>query len=171
MALSKWPEVKEKLIQVEAIDLLEEEQRYFYIGQEKQYEQYIADNLNDICEGFGIPKVKKIIRQARYDFPNFSIKPDIIVIHEDDTYSVFEIKCTNPKYPCTSVTEQTRAIGQLLLYKSTLKEIYGASPRMFLVDTKIHKRTVLVFSEMELPITLIEVQNDRVFIPYMNHKE
>lgn len=153
------------------IDILEEKQRYFFIGQEKQFEEYVVSNIDDICEGLCLPRVKKIKRQKRYDLPSFSIKPDLIVIHEDDTFSVFEIKCTNPKYPGTSVTEQTRAIGQLLLYKSTLKELYNASPRLFLVDTKIHKRTVMVFSEIKLPVTLIEIQNDRVFIPYMRHEE
>jgi hypothetical protein len=153
------------------IDILEEKQRYFYIGKEKEFEQYVIDNINDICEGLEIPKVKKIKRQPRYDFISFSIKPDIIIIHEDNTHSIFEIKCTNDKYPGTSVTEQTKAIGQLLLYKSVLKELKGASPRMFLIDTKIHKRTVAIFSEMKLPITLIEIQNDRVFVPYKHHKE
>lgn len=155
----------------DTIQLLEEDQRFFYIGQEKEFENYVYENMDSLCRGLGLPKAKRIKRQKRYDIGGFSIKPDIIVIHEDDTYSVFEIKCTNMKHPGTSVTAQTYAIGQLLLYKSVLKQKYGASPRMFLVDTKIHMRTVCVFSETRLPMTLVEIQNDRVFVPYKMHEE
>ena len=158
MGVSKW-------------DVLNEEQRYFYIGIEKDYEKFIVNNIEDICDGLNLPKIETIKQQPRYNLEMFSIRPDIIVYHVDGTYSVFEIKCSRNKYPSEGAYNQAQAIGQLLLYKSVLKEINGASPRMFLVDQKIYTRTVCVFSEMQLPITLIEVQGNRVFIPYMNHKE
>lgn len=151
-------------------ELLNEPQRYFFIGKEKEFEDYVVENLNDLCDGLGLPKVKKVKRQKRYTMDTYSIKPDLIVIHDDDTYSVFELKCTNEKHPSTSVAAQTAAIGQLLLYRSTLNEKYKVTPRMFLVDTKIHPRTVCVFSDLKLPITLIEIQNGRVFVPYARHE-
>lgn len=162
MAKSKWPDVKE---------IISEEQRFFFIGKEKEYEQYIADNLAEICEGIGLPEIKEIKRQPRSNVGSFSIKPDILVVHIDDTASIFEIKCVDSKYPSSAVSEQCRAIGQMLLYKNVYKEMNGASPRMFLVDQKIHKRTMCVFADLKLPITLIEVQGGRVFIPYKHHED
>lgn len=160
-----------KLNHEQTKQMLYSPQTSFFDGKEKEYEEYIAECLDDICENMGLPPIKKVIRQKRYNFETFSIKPDIIAIHEDMTYSVFEIKCVNAKYPGTAPSEQCRAIGQLLLYKSVLKEKHnGASPRMFLVDQKIAPRTVCVFSDMKLPITLLEVGKDYVFIPYMMHE-
>lgn len=148
-------------------EIIDEPQRYFFIGKEKQYEEYIQENLKDICDGLGLPKIVEVKSQQRFNTGTFSIKPDLMAFHIDGTLSVFEIKCCNDKYPSTSVGEQTRAIGQMLLYKSVLEEIRGDKIRVFLVDQKIHKRTVCVFADMKLPVTLVEVQNDRVFIPYM----
>lgn len=153
------------------LEILNEKSYKIFDGKEKEFEEYVSENLNEICAGIGLPSIKKIMRQKRFDLDSFAIIPDIIAIHEDNTYSVFEIKCVNMKYPSTSANEQCRAIGQILLYKSALTEIYGGiSPRMFLVDQKISSKAVCVFSEMKLPITLMEINNDRVFIPYSWHE-
>ena len=148
---------------------LQEEQKRFFIGQEKEFEEYVLKNLDDICRGLSLPPALRVIQQLRKDLPTFLIRPDVFVVHADMTTSVFEIKCSNAKYPSTGVSEQCKSIGQLLLYKSVLTELNGASPRIFLVDQKIYFRTVCVFSEMQLPITLIEIQDDVVFVPYMHH--
>lgn len=159
-----------KLSQDHAYELLKSPHSTIFIGKEKEYEEYVSNYLDEICDALNLPKVKRVIRQKRFDFPSFAIQPDIIVIHEDMTYSVFEVKCVNEKNPQVSGAEQVRGIGQLLLYKSVLKELNnGASPRMFLVDQKIHFRTVCVFSDEKLPITLIELNRDYMFIPYKRH--
>jgi hypothetical protein len=179
MAKSKWDTVKDKLILVEGwardgltedqvINILNEKQRYYFTGKEKEYEKYIKENIIDICKNIGLPKVLSVKSQQRFDIDSFSIKPDIMIYHENNSLSVFEVKCCNYKYPSTGVSEQTKAIGQLLLYKNVLEELRRDKVRVFLIDQKIYKRTVCIFANMKLPITLIEVQNDRVFIPYKN---
>lgn len=149
----------------EAYKELKKEQKYFFIGKEKDYEENFVENLFEICEVLKLPKIKKIERQKRYNIANFSIIIDVIVFHVDDTYSIFEVKCNN-KYPSSQATSQTNAIGQLLLYSSCLTEIYGAEPRLFLVDQKINIRTMCAFSQYKLPITLLEFQKDKLFVPY-----
>ena len=78
---------------------------------------------------------------------------------------MFEIKKTNNKYPATGTYNQLSAVGQLYLYKAILSR-NGAKVRLALVDNKIHKRTAYAFIKEKLPITLVEVQGDRAFIPY-----
>ena len=113
----------------------------------------------------GLSKPKKIERQKRMNLVNFSLVMDVFVTHEDNTLSIFEIKCNN-RYPSTQTVSQTNAIGQLLLYSSCVTEKYGVIPRLFLVDQKINLRTVCCFTQYKLPITLIEFQKDKLFIPY-----
>ncbi len=150
----------------DALEMLREEQRYFYIGKEREYEEYVKENLYDICENLGLAPIIEIQQQPRFEIDNFSIKPDLIVIHKDNTVSIFEIKKTNSKYPSTAPNEQCRAIGQILLYKNIIETISKKKTRAFLVDEKIHIRTLHTFKGNNLPITLMEIQNDRVFIPY-----
>ncbi len=158
--------IKNKFEYVDILETLDSAQEYIFEGNEKEYEEYVFENLNEICGYLDLPKIREIKRQQRFNPRSFSIKPDLIVYHEDETVSVFEIKCSNPKYPASGVTEQTRAIGQLLLYKNVLEEMLNTKVRVHLIDQKIHKRTFFVFAGMKLPISLIEIQNDRLFIPY-----
>jgi hypothetical protein len=170
MAKSKYEEYidKNNLSVEEVKEIVEEKPKYIFDGKEKQYEEYIKENLQDICDKLDLPKIVQIEQQRRIDIDNFSVKPDLITIHEDGTISIFEIKCCNYKHPSTGTASQAQAIGQLLLYKNIFEEIRQEKVRVFLVDQKIFKRTLLIFSDLKLPITLMEVQYNRVFIPYRN---
>ncbi|WP_408954746.1 hypothetical protein [Natroniella sp. ANB-PHB2] len=151
----------------EALKILKEEQAYCFNGSESEFEEYIKDCLPELCSKIGLPDIKNIIQQKQIKISNFNIRPDLIVVHEDLSKSIFEIKCTNKKHPATAPTEQCKAIGQLMLYQNSIEALTKEKPRMFLIDDKIHLRTVAVFKNSNLPITLIEVQNGRVFIPYV----
>lgn len=153
---------------VNILDTLNEKQEYLFQGNEKKYESYILENIKEICDILKLPNIKEIKRQQRFNLDGFSIIPDIVIYHQDRTVSIFEVKCSNPKYPSNITTEQTRAIGQMLLYKNVLEEILKTQIRVYLIDQKIHKRTFFIFGNHKLPITLIEIQNDRIFIPYDN---
>lgn len=163
---SRW------LTQEEVIETIKERQRYFFNGGEKEFEEYVLESLEDICEGLGLPPIGEVERQKRINVGEFAIQPDIVVWHTDGTGSIFEIKCVNRINPATGRSAQVNAVGQLLLYRSVFKEARGKgefAPRLFLVDQKIYDKTVCVFSEFKLPVTLVEIQNDRVFIPYRCH--
>lgn len=146
--------------------LLKQKQRYFFEGDETAFEDYIIDNLDDIFQNIGMAKIGELYRQKLIRISDFYIKPDIMVLHENDELSVIEVKKPNKKHPSTSPFSQCAGIGQLLLYQGIVQELYKYEPFLFLVTEKVHPRTVCVFANYHLPITLIEIQNDRVFISY-----
>ena len=151
----------------EAIREMNKDYYYKESGNESDFEEKIMDCIIDLCYGLGLPVPDRILRQKTYKIDGFTIKPDIIVIHQDNSLTVFEIKKANEKHPCTATSNQMNGIGQLLLYKSVLSSIYSnAKIRLALVDNKIHKRTFCTFAQEKLPVTLVEVQKERVFVPY-----
>lgn len=148
------------------IDELKSPIRYLCKGKEKDFEDNVMDNIDLICDCLGLPPIKAIERQRRLHYEEFDIQPDIMVRHTDDTLTVFEVKKASAKYPQTGTYNQMAAIGQLLLYKTMLKVKINAPVRLALIDNKIYYRTFLAFTEHKLPITLIELQKDRLFVPY-----
>lgn len=152
----------------ERMELLKEPIIHEFDGNEKQFEEYVKECLPEIFETVGLSKIKHIKQQHYLRVSGFQIKIDLFVLHEDNSLSVVEVKCPNKKHPATAPTEQCKAIGQLLLYQSIVGATYGKTPRLFLIDNKIHIRTLYAFNENKLPISLIEIQKDRVFIPYSN---
>jgi hypothetical protein len=61
----------------DVLEMLREEQRYFYIGKEREYEEYVKENLYDICENLGLAPIIEIQQQPRFEIDKFSIKPDL----------------------------------------------------------------------------------------------
>ncbi|MFT8319336.1 MAG: hypothetical protein ABF649_00705 [Bacillus sp. (in: firmicutes)] len=150
----------------QSVEILKEPILHEFIGNEKAFELYVKECLPEIFKNMKLPEIRSIKQQHQIKVDGIQIRLDLIVQHIDESMSVIEVKCPNKKHPATSTVEQMKAIGQVLLYKSIIKSVYGHEPRLFLVDNKIHYRTMLAFSEMKLPITLIELQRNRVFIPY-----
>ena len=157
-----------KLTTEQVIKMLKEPAGHEFIGKEKEFEEHIILHLDIILDCLGLPSAKIVDRQKRIDFDDFSIQPDIIIRHTDDSITVLEVKCCNHKHPATATTHQTNAIGQALLYKTALETYTGQDIRVIIVDQKIHYRSYVAFRKYCLPITLVEFQNDRVFIPYKN---
>lgn len=137
-----------------------------FIGKEKDFEDHIYENINEICAGLGLPAIMEKGRQMLIHRDGMQIKPDILVRHIDGTMTVFEVKKANEKYPSTAPTNQMQAIGQLLLYRNIIETMIDAPVRLALIDNKIYYRTFCAFLGNNLPITLIELQNDRIFVPY-----
>ena len=156
------------LTEEQTIEMLKEKQQYEFTGKEKEYERHILEHLDDLITCLELPKIKVVESQRRIAFDDFSIRPDIIVRHIDGTLSVFEIKCTNHKHPSTAATHQTNAIGQALLYKTSLEAYTNKKVRVYIIDQKIHYRTYITVKTYSIPITLIEFQKDRIFMPYRN---
>lgn len=149
----------------EAIKTLREPIQYEFVGNEKDFESHIIVHIEDIINCMGLSKVVRIERQKQFRFPSGQIIVDILVMHEDRTLTVFEVKKPNKNNGWTSPHAQMQAIGQLLLYQNVIEETY-AKPRLVLIDNKIHERTVMAFANNHLPITLVEFQRNRLFIPY-----
>lgn len=135
-------------------------------GNEKAFEEMVVLNMDQICQHLNLPPIKAIQTQRRIKCDNFTIKPDILVKHIDGTTTVFEVKKPSEKYPLTGTSNQMNAIGQLLLYQTVLQAVSHSTVRMALIDNKIYYRTYCAFMNHKLPITLMEIQKDRLFVPY-----
>lgn len=149
--------------------LIEELKRpvmYECIGREKNFEENILENIDLICECLGLPDIANVGTQKMIKADGFFIKPDIMVRHKDGTMTVFEVKKANEKYPSTGTSNQMNAVGQLLIYGSVLSEIINSKVRLALIDNKIYYRTFCAFLNNQLPITLLDFQKDRLFVPY-----
>lgn len=140
--------------------------RYPFVGNESRFEESIVENIEEICDGLHLPPIHSIGRQRLIKTSGFQIKPDILVRHTDESLTVFEVKKTNEKYPATGPSNQMGAVGQLLLYGNVLEAIIQSPIRLALIDNKIYYRTYCAFLGYNLPIALIEYQNDRIFVPY-----
>lgn len=152
--------------QEEVTELLRSETQWEFIGTEKEFEENVFENLEEICEGLGLPTVTIKERQRQIRFDGSQIIMDIVARHEDDSATIFEVKKASQKHPSTSSYLQMQGIGQLLLYKNLFKLRTNVTPRLVLIDNKIHRRTTWAFFDNEIPITLVELQKDRVFVPY-----
>ena len=151
-----------------AIELLKEKPRYIFEGSERDFEKHIIENIDLICESIGLPDIYAIRQQKQIRFEKSLIVMDILIRHIDGSATIFEVKKTNDKNPHTSTREQVSSIGQMLLYKNVFKAKTGVEPRVALLTDKLLYRTMVVFNETELPLTLIEFQRNRLFVPYMN---
>lgn len=148
------------------IELLKEEQRYIFEGNEKDYENHIIANLDLIVDSLGLPDISTYRQQKQIRFENNQIIMDILVRHIDGSATIFEVKKTNDLNPQTSTHEQVAAIGQMLLYRNVFESHTGVRPRVALITDKLHYRTLATFIDVGLPLTLIEFQRDRLFVPY-----
>ena len=153
---------------MDVIEEIKKEHRYLFKGNEKKFEKYVYDNLSDICNNLDFANIKKAEMQHVIKTANYKIIPDIMIWHEDGTGTIFEVKVTNLNNPQTSPNEQIKSIGQLLLYRSVIKEKYGKFPRVFMVTDQLFEKTFHIFAHNDLPVGLIEIQNDRVFVAKIN---
>ena len=150
-----------------AVKMLREPLRYEFIGKETDFEENIFENLSEIIKNLGLPDIQTAERQKTIALSDIQIRMDIVVRHVDDTITIFEVKKVNSKNPQSGPYLQMGAIGQLLLYKTVVKAFTGCEVRLVLIDNKIFYRTRCAFLEEELPITLIEIQGNRMFVPYI----
>lgn len=158
--------LKEEISRERTLKELEAPVRYELKGKEKEFEEHVLMHIDLIVECLKLPKINNIRRQKMINADGMYIKPDIIIDHVDDSITVFEVKKINEKNPCTGTVNQMNAVGQLILYKNVIKSIEEKEVRVALIDNKIYRRTFYAFMENDLPITLIEFQKDRLFVPY-----
>lgn len=152
----------------EIMEELEKPVKWEFDGNESEFETNLLEHIEEIRLALRLPLIEAVGRQKQIRLSDDSqIIMDIVVRHTDGTATIFEVKKYNNKYPHTGTANQVQAIGQLLLYASVFEAETGIRPRLVMADNKIFKRTLYVFSETKLPITLLELQKDRLFIPYV----
>ncbi|MEK4425883.1 hypothetical protein [Solibacillus sp. FSL K6-1523] len=148
------------------IDLLKEPVRWEFDGSEKEFENNVVMHIEEICQFLNLPKIESVHRQRQIKLDDFQVIFDIVVKHIDSTATIFEVKKANNKHPSTGTFNQMQGVGQLLLYQNVFELVTGGKPRLVLIDNKIYERTIWAFVNNKLPITLVDFQKDRIFIPY-----
>jgi len=148
------------------LSLLKEPIRWEFDGSEKEFEDNVAEHIEEICLHLDLPAIESIYRQRQIRMNGFQVIMDIVVRHLDQTATIFEVKKANSKHPSTGTFNQMQGIGQLLLYQNAFEMVTGGKPRLVLIDNKIYERTLWSFVNNELPITLVDFQKDRLFVPY-----
>lgn len=146
--------------------LLKEPLRWELQGKEKEFEENIMTNLDLIIECMGLPDIEVMEQQKVISFEGNRVILDILVHHKDGSATIFEVKKGNNEHPATATSNQMNAVGQLFLYRNVVAEKVGQVPRLVLIDNKIFNRTMKAFAYSDIPITLMELQKDRLFIPY-----
>ena len=149
-----------------AIEYMKAPAEFLFIGKESDFEADIYENIEEICAALDLPPIVTAERQRLIRADGMQIKPDILIRHDDGTMTVLEVKKAPAKFPASGTMTQMAAVGQLLLYGNILEAIINAPVRLALIDTKIYYRTFCAFSGNRLPITLIEYQYNRLFVPY-----
>lgn len=152
----------------EVLKELKKPVEYTFEGNEKEFEEHIVLNIDMICEGLGLSQPEEVIQQKQIRFEGSQIIMDIIVMHKDKTVTMFEVKKINSKHPHTATNAQMNSVGQMLLYKNVLEAYTGVPVRVALIAEKIFPRTMIIFNKNRLPLTLIEFQKDKIFVPYKN---
>lgn len=147
-------------------ELLREPIKWEFSGPEKEFESNVIEHIDEICNFLDLPEIESIYRQRQIRASDFQIIMDIVIRHTDKTATIFEVKKANEKHPHTGTSNQMQAIGQMLLYQNVFESVTGGKPRLVLIDNKIYERTLWAFINNQLPITLVDFQKDRVFIPY-----
>ena len=163
---------KMMLCDSEVIAALNKLPESIFNGNESAYEKYVVSVLPEIFAELNLPAIEKIETQVAKKIGSFKVILDIYVLHCDNSVSILEAKCSKITKDNHGAAAQAQAqsVGQLLLYKSVVEELRNTKcgndkVRLFLVDQKILPRTVCIFSQYKLPITLLEISKDRVFIP------
>lgn len=150
----------------DVIDELKSKVVFEHTGREKEFENNVCENMEQIIAALELPAIKLIDRQRQLRFEGGQVILDIAVRHVDDSATIFEVKKYNNKNPHTSTSNQLNAVGQMFLYRTVFTERTGVTPRIVLIDNKIHERTYKAFKDNRLPFTLMELQKDRLFVPY-----
>lgn len=147
-------------------EVLKEPIEWQFQGSEKEFEDNVVEHIEEICSLLDLPPIDSVHRQRQIRMADFQVIMDIVIRHTDETATIFEVKKANSKHPATGTFNQMQGIGQLLLYQNVFEARTGGKPRLVLIDNKIYERTVLSFKNNQLPITLVDFQKDRIFIPY-----
>lgn len=151
---------------LKTLEILKEPIISEFKGNEKEFQENVVEHLEEICKFLDLPDIKYIHEQKQIRMSGFQVIIDIVVRHIDNTVTIIEVKKANNKHPSTGTFNQMQGVGQLLLYQNMFELKSGAKARLVLIDNKIYERTMFAFMGNSLPITLIELQKDRVFIPY-----
>ena len=130
-------------------------------ANEKDFVEYLLENKHILEQVIGLVPNDKVTPQVNSGLYGSNLRPDIVFRTKDTTYIV--AKSTRAKWKSQAMREQISAIGQLLLYRIICG---NRAVKLHLIDTCIHKETLAVVKENDLPIILIQANRDAWCVCY-----
>tara|TARA_R100000951_G_scaffold79159_1_gene67155 strand:- start:296 stop:763 length:468 start_codon:yes stop_codon:yes gene_type:complete len=130
--------------------------RYHFKGKEKDIENHILENINDISNQCGWGVIQRVKSQYVVPFGNGRLIADIMVWHKDGTGTCIEVKSGKHNR-----NDLLNAISQSLSYGYKLKSMLGNYPRLVIAAPKIEEEIYNVVAEYKLPINMLMVDGDR----------
>ena len=132
------------------------ERLFSHIGNEKDIENHLIDNIDDISIGCFWGPVEKFQKQLRLDMKGFSPVCDLMIWHGDGTGTVVEVK----KFK--NELSQSHAIGQILMYGEAIKLKLSEYPRLVICSDYISPIIKSIISAQKLPIKTLQLDGDKV---------
>ncbi len=129
---------------------------YLFTLSEREFEDYVLENLNRIASQSGWSTIRRVERQFRIPIAGSRYaRVDIMVWHTDGTGTVIECKI-----PTTASTYELYSIGQLMLYASVIKTQMGQYPRLVMCAPSISPMYYRIVKEFNVPIHLLQIDNE-----------
>jgi RecB family endonuclease NucS len=137
--------------------------QFQFVGKEKDLEDYILDNIDLISEKCGWGKVANVDRQRTIRFGKSRIIIDLLVVHEDNTSTIIEVKKSSGNR-----NDIIGGIGQVLFYSTMLETLIHVNSRLVIISSEFSLLVNSTINKFQLPIDLIMVDGDRCI--YLPHK-
>jgi RecB family endonuclease NucS len=145
-------EIKSEL-QMTTKDLIPQ---YDFIGKEKDLEEYILENVNEISNNCQWGEILRIERQFQVPIAQGKVIIDIMIWHKDGTGTAIEVKRSK-----TNRNDILAGIGQCLSYSLKLESALDNAPRLVIAAPVINDDLYRIINKFKLPINLLMVDGHR----------
>ena len=131
-------------------------------GSEKDIEEYILENINQISEECGWGEIERVETQYTVKCPlkeskQRRIRLDIFIWHKDGSGTIIEVKSIKKGYR----TDALSAVSQSLHYGCVIENMLGCLPRLVVAANEISDDIYDTIKRFNLPICLLMVDGDR----------
>lgn len=127
-----------------------------YIGAEKDFEQYVVENIDELAFYCGWGDVARVKTQFILPYKNGKPRCDVMVWHKDGTGTIIECKIGGRN------GWMLAAIGQCLFYREMCHFKLKEYPRIVLASNDISAEVYSVISSYKLPINLMQIDAGKV---------
>lgn len=130
--------------------------QYDFIGKEKDLEDYILENINEISNNCKWGDILRIERQFQVPIAQGKVIIDIMIWHKDGTGTAIEVKRSK-----TNRNDILAGIGQCLSYALKLESALDNAPRLVIAAPVINDDLYRIVNKFKLPINLLMVDGHR----------
>lgn len=148
---------RETLYSTDAISRFLSEGKTATEESEEEYVDRLMRSIHEINNAISFPPVKRVEREFMVIYDQYHrTYIDVAIFHEDSTATFIE--CKGDKRPSLLY----KAIGQVLMQRMMLNDRHDVDARFVISAPNIPRKLVSVIHENSLPISVLEVNNDKV---------